>query len=70
MLSSNHLDGTIQNKRGSPGKNGTYRKSIQRRLIMTISKIVVSIVCYRFIASSYSIPTLARRGKVLQNLLR
>ena len=29
---------------------------------MTISKIVVSIVCYRFIASSYWIPTLARQG--------
>ena len=54
---------------GSPGKNGTDQKSIQRRLIITfihsyyivtISKIVVSIVCYRFIASSYWIATYSR----------
>ena len=44
---------------GSPGKNDTFETSIQRRLIITfihsyyiviISKVVVSIVCYRFIA--------------------
>ena len=58
----------------SPGKNGTYRESIQRRLIITsihscyivtISMIVVSIVYFRLIASSYWIPTLARQGNVL-----
>ena len=64
---------------GSPGKNGTYRKSIQRRLIITfihsyyivtISKIVVSIVCHGFVASNYSISTLARLGNMLQHLSR
>ena len=61
----------FQKKEGSPGNNGTFWKSIQRRLkitfihsyyIMTISKIVVSIVCYRFIASSHWIPTLMHQG--------
>ena len=53
---------------GSPGKNSTFRKSIQRCLIIifihsyyivTINEIVVLIVSYRFTASSYWIPTLA-----------
>ena len=55
----------------SSGKNSTFRKSIHRHLIITfmysyyivtISNIVVSIVCYRFIASSYWIPTLVHLG--------
>ena len=57
----------------SSGKNSTFRKSIQRRqafnnyfmhsyYIVTISNIVVSIVCCRFIASSYWIPTLVHLG--------
>ena len=45
---------------GSPGKNGTNRKLIQRRLIIillsmvAINEIVALIVCYRALVTDYT----------------